>query len=38
MVDATFSIIEDEKQRNELQIFYADNYRHIQPLIRSHIS
>ncbi len=27
MVDATFSIIEDVKQRNELQIFYADNYR-----------
>ncbi len=27
MFDATFSIIEDEDQRNELQIFYADNYR-----------
>ena len=27
MFDATFSIIENEDQRNDLQIFYADNYR-----------
>lgn len=27
MFDATFSTIENEDQRNELQIFYADNYR-----------
>lgn len=27
MFDATFSIIKNEDQRNELQIFYADNYR-----------
>ena len=27
MFDTTFAVIENEEQRNELQIFYAENYK-----------
>ncbi len=27
MIDITFSTIEDDKQRNELQVFYVENYK-----------